>query len=96
MKDENIKKNNGKDVVNLLKISKNPENFNVGKTFFNVYFFILRERERESENRGGTKKRGRQRILSRFHTVSTEPNVGLKIINHELMTWAQTKSWTLK
>ena len=40
--------------------------------------FILREREGE-------------RILSRLHIVSTEPNMGFKLMNHEIMTWAEIK-----
>ena len=37
------------------------------------------ERERERE-------RGRQRIPSRFHTVSAEPDVGLDLMNQAVMT----------
>ena len=56
-----------------------------GKIFFkNVYVFISREREWEKE-----------RIPSRLHTVSPEPDVGLELMNHEIMTRAETKSWTL-
>ena len=36
-----------------------------------------RERERE---------RGRERILSRFHAISAEPEAGLEHTNHEIMT----------
>ena len=32
------------------------------------------------------RRRGRQRILSRLHTVSTEPHVGLKLTNCEILT----------
>ena len=45
-------------------------------------------------SRGGA-ERTRQRIPSRLHTVSVEPNVGLKLTNHETITWAETKSLTL-
>ena len=50
----------------------------------------MREREREREHahmqteRG--RERGRERIPSRLHTVSTEPNVGLDPMNHEIMS----------
>ena len=37
--------------------------------------------ERESKRR-----RGRERILSRLHTASTEPDVGLEPMNPEIMT----------
>ena len=40
------------------------------------------KREREKEN-------GRERI----HTVSTGPNVGFDLMNCEIMTWAEIKSW---
>ena len=43
----------------------------------------------------GQGERERERIPSRVHTVSIEPNVELKPMNHETMTWAETKSWTL-
>ena len=71
-----------------------------------MYFYLfiyLFEREREHEHawaeRG--KERGRERIPSRLHTVRAEPDVGLKLTNHEIITWAKTimtwaenKSWT--
>ena len=38
-------------------------------------FFIYFERERD-----------RERIPSRVQAVSTEPNVGLELVNHEIMT----------
>ena len=39
--------------------------------------------------RGGTERgrgRGKERITSRLHAVSTEPVVGLDPTNHEIMT----------
>ena len=46
----------------------------------------MRERERERRAQVGEGQRwGRQRIQSRLHTVSTEPDVWLELINHELM-----------
>ena len=36
-----------------------------------------------------------QRIPCRLCTVSTEPNSGLKLINREIMTRAEVKSWVL-
>ena len=51
-----------------------------GYIFFCMFLslFILREREGE-------------RILSRLHIVSTEPNMGFKLKNREIMTWAEIK-----
>ena len=48
-----------------------------------------RERERERE------REGRERIPTRFHAVRTEPKVGLKIMNCEIMTLAEIKSQML-
>ena len=39
-----------------------------------------------------TEREGRDRIPSRLCTVSMEPDVGLKPMNHEIMTHAKTKS----
>ena len=52
-------------------------------------------RKRESKQ-GMGRERGRERIPSRLHAVSTEPDAGLKFMNHEIMTRAKTKSWMLK
>ena len=46
------------------------------------------EGQRETE-------RQRERIPSRFHTVSTEPDAGLELMNHEITIQAETKSQTL-
>ena len=37
-------------------------------------------------NGGRSRERGKERIPSRLHTVSTEPDVGLELTNHEIMT----------
>ena len=50
-----------------------------------TYLFILRERERESKQ-GRDREKGRERIPSRFHAVSTEPNSGFPLTNCEIMT----------
>ena len=53
---------------------------NISLTLKFVCSFILgggRERERERE---------RERIMSRLHTVSTDPDAGLEPMNCEIMT----------
>ena len=51
-------------------------------------------RERGSE--GGAESEGeRERIPSRLHTVSMEPDTGLDLMNCETMTCAEIKSWML-
>ena len=47
--------------------------------FFNVYLFILRERQCEQG-------RDRERIPSGLCTVSADSDMGLELINHEIMT----------
>ena len=53
--------------------------------FLIVYVFILRERERARTSKGGAEREG-DRIQSRFHAVSSEPDPGLELVNHEIMT----------
>ena len=45
------------------------------QTFFNVYVFVFEK----------------ERIPSRFLTVSSEPDSGLKLMNHEVMMGAKVK-----
>ena len=66
-----------------------------------------RERERERERVGKGKREGgrereregeredRERIPSRLQAVSPEPDMGFHPMNHEIMTWTESKSWTL-
>ena len=51
--------------------------------FFKVYLFILRERENMSE--GGTERKG-ERESQAASTPNTEPNMGLNLMNCEIMT----------
>ena len=81
-------------------------NLQVWFCFVNVYLrllFIYFERERERErsararerlSRGGA-ERGRGRIPSRLHAASPEPDVGLDLVNPEIMTRAETESQAL-
>ena len=48
--------------------------------------FIYFERERESMSKGKDRERGRERIPSRLHAVSAELDVGLDLMNLEIMT----------
>ena len=50
--------------------------------FFKL-FLTLFERERE---RAGKGQRGRERIPSRLHAASIEPNGGLELTNSEIKT----------
>ena len=55
--------------------------------FFNVYLFIF-EREKQSTSRGGAESEGdtESETGSRLRAVSTEPNMGLKPTNSEIMS----------
>ena len=52
--------------------------------FFFFKFIYLRERERAQTGWG--RERRRDRIPSRLCTVSTEPDLGLELVNREIMT----------
>ena len=61
------------------------------KHFFNVCLFLRereRERERQSMGRGGAEREGgtESEAGSRLRAVSTEPDMGLELTNHEIMT----------
>ena len=54
-------------------------------------FIYFRDRERQSMNGGGAEREGdtESEAGSRLWAVSTEPDVGLELTNHEIMTWAE-------
>ena len=59
--------------------------------FFNVYLFILRERE--SAEGKGQRERDGERKSQGSSALSVEPDVGL---DHEIQqTWAKIKCWSL-
>ena len=66
------------------------------KKFFDVLFIFERQRKTEPEC-GRSREKGRHRIqsrLSRCWAVSTEPNAGLKLMNCEIMPWAEARCLT--
>ena len=48
--------------------------------------FVLRERERLSVSGGGAEREREGDAGSRLRAVSTEPDVGLRLTNHKIMT----------
>ena len=54
-------------------------------TIFEKYLFIYFEKEKESKQGRDTERR-KERISSRLHVASTEPNTGLSLMNHEIKT----------
>ena len=60
--------------------------------FFNVYL-LLRDRERQSMNKGGTVRGGdtESKAGPRLWAVSIEPGAGLEPTNREIMTWAEVR-----
>ena len=53
-----------------------------------------RERDREAERERET-GREREGIESRLCTDSREPDMGLHLTNHEIMTWAEVRHLTV-
>ena len=53
-----------------------------------IYFW---DRERQSMNGGGSEKEGdtESETGSKLWAVSTEPDAGLELTDHEIMTWAE-------
>ena len=51
--------------------------------------------KRVSGGGGAEREEDRERIPSRLFSVSTQPDAALELTNHEVMTRAKTKSWTL-
>ena len=66
-----------------------PSPFPARPSPFYIYLFVLGETETAPVGEG---QRERQRIPIRLRAVSAEPDSGLKLTNHEIMTWAETKS----
>ena len=53
-----------------------------------IYFW---DRERQSMNGGGSEREGdtESETGSKLQAVSAEPDKGLKLTDHEIMTWAE-------
>ena len=65
----------------------------IASIFLMFYLFILRKRERERERKCMWAEEGqRERIPSRLHAVSAEPQAGLDLTTCEIMPWAEIKS----
>ena len=56
----------------------------VHKSLFKKSYYLFGERERENEW-GRNRERGRERIPSRLQVVRTEPDVGLDLMNREIV-----------
>ena len=58
-----------------------------------IYFW---DRERQSTNGAGSEREGdtESETGSRLWVVSTEPDAGLKLTDHEIMTWAEVRRLT--
>ena len=58
------------------------------KKFFVSIYSFLRDRERQRVSGGGAEREGdtESETASRLRAVSTEPNTGLELTNHEIMT----------
>ena len=64
--------------------------------FFLKFIYLFWERESACAQVGeGWRERDRERIPSRLHTVSAEPDRGLWLTKQEIMTWAEIKGQRL-
>ena len=63
-------------------------------SFFFLTFIYFWERERERERERDREGDTESKAGSRLWAISPEPNVGLKPMNHEIMTWAEVRSST--
>ena len=69
-------------VLGIQKYSINVSHYYYSFLKILLSLFILRDRHSTS----GGKEKGRERIPSRLHIVSTEPDAGLELTNREIMT----------
>ena len=53
-----------------------------------MFIYFLREGERQSRSRGGAEREGdrESEAGSGLRAVSPEPDAGLELVNHEIMT----------
>ena len=65
-----------------------PETYCLPVPIYHLFiYFIFREKEREREReREAGRERGRKRMPRRLFTVSTEPNMGLNLMNLKIRT----------
>ena len=54
-----------------------------------LYFWEREERERISGRRPEREEDTESEAASRLWAISTEPDAGLELTNHEIMTWAE-------
>ena len=61
-----------------------------------MFFIYFWDRERQTMSRGGAEREGdtESKAGSRLWAVSTEPNTGLKLVDREIMTWAEVERST--
>ena len=59
--------------------------------FFKKYIYLFFWRERQRASRGGAEREGdtESEAGSSLRAVSTEPDAGLELTDHEIMTWAE-------
>ena len=51
-----------------------------------IYFFIEKERDRERVEKGQRAGDTESEVSSRIQAISTEPDMGLELMNHEIVT----------
>ena len=81
------------DTTDIIHLEQGPD---IGIFYlfylFAFFKFINLFWETESVWTGEDRERASERIPSMIHTVSAEPDTGLVVTNHEVMTWAKIES----
>ena len=67
-----------------------------GKKFFLTFIYFWGGVCKENTNGGGAEREGdtESEAGSRLWAVSTEPDMGLELMNHKMMTWAEVRGLT--
>ena len=60
--------------------------------FFSTFFIYFWDRERQSMNGGGAEREGdtESETGSRLRAISPEPDAGLELTDHEIVTWLKS------
>ena len=76
---------------NKLQAAQGQLRINRITSFFFLMFIYFWDRERQSMSREGAEREGdtESEAGSRLWAVSTEPDAGLELTDHEIMTWAE-------
>ena len=80
--------------VSTLKYETICSQFSECRDFFFKFTYLFWERQRQHEW-GGAEREGKRESQAGSALPAQSPTKHLSSQNHEIMTWAETKSWTL-